>query len=307
VILEDGERLPGQATLAADGAFSRVRNALVRSVDFNYSQHFLTHRYKELSIPPAEGDKVGWRLTPHDALHIWPRGTFMLIGLPNVDGSFTMTLFAPKETFAALTTPAEVTAFFEREFADAVPLMPTLTDDFFANPTGALVTIRCSPWDGRGPTVLLGDAAHAIVPFFGQGMNCALEDVRVLGDMLDEEGTSSPVPWASLLHRFSEARVPDAHAIADMAVENYVEMRDTTAKDSFGILHQLEHELTRRFGADRFLGRYERVSFTNQPYRTAQAAGKSNHALLVEIAQGATSLDEIDWAHAEKVLDAASA
>src|SRR5690606_29029689 len=220
-------RIEADIIFGADGAFSAVRAAMQITDRFDYSQSYLAHGYKELHIPPAAdipggghgaGGRDGFAVEPN-ALHIWPRGGSMMIALPNADRSFTCTLFWPFEgahAFSAIdpSDPEAVRAFFARHYPDAPPLMPTLVEDYQRNPTSSLVTIRCAPWNHRDQALLLGDAAHAIVPFFGQGMNAAFEDVRILAEMLERS-----LDFGTVLPAFSDARKPHADAIADMALE----------------------------------------------------------------------------------------
>ncbi|MHC5025004.1 MAG: FAD-dependent oxidoreductase, partial [Planctomycetota bacterium] len=208
--------------IGADGAFSAVRAELQRTDRFDYSQSYLEHGYKELTIPRVDG---GGFALEENALHIWPRGGFMMIALPNRDGSFTCTLFWPftgPHGFDRLQTPEDITRCFEEQFGDAVPLMPALVEDFQRNPTSSLVTVRCHPWHVGASVVLLGDAAHAIVPFYGQGMNAAFEDCTALDECLARH----PDDRGRALAEFTTLRKPNADAIADMALENFIEMRD---------------------------------------------------------------------------------
>lgn len=258
--------LEADVVIGADGAFSSVRSRMQRTARFNYEQEFLTHGYKELCIPAAEGG--GHRIDPA-GLHIWPRHQFMMIALPNLDGTFTCTLFLPFEgpvSFEKLQSEAEVQSFFAREFPDAVEHLPTLTEDFFGNPTGSLVTVRCSPYHRRR-TAIIGDAAHAVVPFYGQGMNAAFEDCTVLMQILDEMDGD----WDATLSAYSERRKADAHAIADLALYNYLVMRDKVASIGFLWRKKLErvlHGLMPRT----WVPLYSRVTFSNRPYSEARVA-----------------------------------
>src|SRR5580698_8533523 len=214
--------LDSRVVIGCDGSASAIRGEMLKLSRFNLSQQYLDYGYKELTIPAAPGGKHALET---NALHIWPRGNYMLIALPNVDGTFACILFLPFEgpdSFAHLTTDSAVTECFGTRFADALPLMPDLADNFFANPTGAMVTIKCSPWHVEGKALLLGDAAHAIVPFFGQGINCGFEDCTCLLELLDRYGAD----WARVFYEFEAARKINTDAIADMAVSNFVEMRD---------------------------------------------------------------------------------
>jgi kynurenine 3-monooxygenase len=274
--------------LATDGAGSALREALVRAGVARAREEPLAHRYKELSIPPGPG---GAHALDAGALHIWPRGDYMLIALPNTDGSFTATLFLPAEgpeSFAALGDPAALRAFFARAFPDALPLLPRLAQEFFANPTGAMATVHCAPWHAGGQVLLLGDAAHAIVPFHGQGMNCAFEDCAAFDALLDlhEE-------WAPLFAQFERERRPNAEAIAQMALENYVEMRDSVRSPRFQLQKALSLELERRF-PDRFVPRYSMVMFHHEiGYAQALERGARQQQILDALT--AESLQATDW------------
>lgn len=270
------------AVFGTDGAFSKVRSFLMRRKRFNYEQAFLDHGYKELCIPAAEDG--GWRIA-NNALHIWPRKSFMLIALPNLDGSFTCTLFLSfegEESFEKLQTREAVQAFFEREFADAVPLMPDLIDDFFENPTDALVTIRCFPWAYEDKFLMMGDASHAIVPFYGQGMNSGFEDCRVFNDVLNEQ-ISENVEWRKVFREYEDRRKPDADAIADLALRNFIEMRDSVADPRFLIRKQLEKKLMARFPED-FTPTYSLVTFTeNVRYSDALKRADAQNELFRDL------------------------
>jgi kynurenine 3-monooxygenase len=277
--------------IGTDGAASAVRLSLMQATRMNYSQEYLEHGYKELTIPPAADGS--FRLEPN-ALHIWPRGGFMMIALPNLDRSFTCTLFLPfhgSPGFDQLASPADVTAFFGATFPDAVPLLPDLTDEFFRNPTGGLVTVRCAPWHLGGQVLLLGDAAHAIVPFFGQGMNCAFEDCEVLLGLFDRFGGN----WEDIFPRFFDERKPNADAIAQLALDNFIEMRDTSADPRFALKRQLEHLLEERYPGQ-FFSKYSMVSFHRFPYTAALERGKAQDEILMEVCSRANSLAEIDVA-----------
>ncbi len=261
--------------LGADGAFSAVRTRLQKNDRFELSQSYLAHAYKELHIPPSPDG--GFALEPH-ALHIWPRKSAMMIALPNTDRSFTATLFWPFEgdhSFANLTSADGVRAFFASQYPDALPLLPTLAEDFLRNPTSSLVTIRCSPWHHAGRVMVLGDAAHAIVPFYGQGMNCAFEDVTAFLDTLEKHGGD----FAKTLPEVERLRKPHADAIADMALENFVEMRDKVGSPAFLARKKAEHALHELF-PDRCTPQYNLVSFSTTPYAQAQAQGRRMDALL---------------------------
>lgn len=267
VFESEGRTVQPEADLiiGADGAFSAVRGFMQKTERFNYSQSYLEHGYKELHIPPtAAGD---FAMEPN-ALHIWPRGGFMMIALPNADRSFTCTLFWPfrgERSFEAIQTRSEILPFFERWFGDAIPLMPTLEDDFENNPTSSLVTVRCSPWVYRDRVVLLGDAAHAIVPFYGQGMNAAFEDCSELARCLEAHDHD----FAAALGAYDRIRKPNADAIADMALHNFIEMRDHVASPWFLAMKRFERFLHRAI-PDQFTPLYNMVSFSTIPYAEAR-------------------------------------
>jgi len=276
--------LEGDLIVGADGAFSAVRDTLRVMDRFDFSQSYLGHGYKELEIPPAEKCAMdpkkhdGFAMDPN-ALHIWPRGGEMMIALPNADRTFTCTLFWDHDDLHALDTDAKVGDKFARVYPDVPALMPALLDDYRRNPVSSLVTVRCSPWN-RGKVTLLGDAAHAIVPFFGQGMNAAFEDCRVLAEMLEEHGSGSV---EGALARFAKAREPNANAIADMALENFIEMRDKVADPAFLFRKRVDAALT-RIDPEGHTPRYNLVSFTNTPYAEAKRDGDRVIAVAERIA-----------------------
>jgi len=264
--------------VGADGAYSAVRAAMQKNERFNYSQDFLGHGYKELHIPPvvgsaaATGPHAPFAMEPN-ALHIWPRGESMMIALPNPDGSFTCTLFwrhdGAGSSFAAIKTGDDALAHFRKVYPDAVPLMPTLAEDFARNPVGTMVTVRCAPWS-RGRVTLVGDAAHAVVPFYGQGANASFEDCEALVDAL-----ASSASIGEALCAYEGARVANANAIADMALRNFIEMRDLTGRRSFKWKKKIEHALNRLMPAT-FVPLYDLVSFSTVPYAEAKARGAAN-------------------------------
>ncbi|NKB60316.1 MAG: NAD(P)-binding protein [Alphaproteobacteria bacterium] len=296
----DGGRrdVPCGVVIGADGGGSAVREAVVTATNGAQDEDILGHGYKELTIPP--GTNGGFRME-ENALHIWPRGGFMLIALPNPNGSFTATLFLShegKESFAALQTDTEVEAFFNRHFPDAAPLIADLTSSFFANPTGMLGTVRCFPWHHEGKAVVMGDAAHAIVPFHGQGMNAGFEDYVALDGCIARFGTD----WNAVFAVFEEGRKPDADAIADMALENYIEMRDTVRDPKFLLKKELSWKLEERY-PDRFIPRYSMVMFHLLPYAEAYRRGKLQAAILDELTESAGSLDEVDFDRAAILIE----
>jgi kynurenine 3-monooxygenase len=253
------------AIIGVDGAFSAARQAMQRKLNhFVYDESYLAHGYKELTIPP--GQDGAWRMEK-EALHIWPRKSFMMIALPNPDGSFTCTLFwefAGPRSFETTKTDDDVRRFFDEEFPDAVPLMPTLLEDFRENPTGSLVTIRCTPWSYKDKVALLGDAAHAVVPFYGQGMNAAFEDCVVLDECLAEFPDDREHAFAEYFVRRKE----NTDALADLALHNFIEMRDKTASKAFRAKKSLDH-LLEGLLPGLYLPLYTMVTFTRLPYATA--------------------------------------
>ena len=281
---------------AADGAGSNIRRSFDGTGTFGGVENMLSHGYKELAIPA--GPDGSYQLDPN-ALHIWPRGGFMLIALPNPGGDFTLTLFLPNEgpgSFAELVDESSVIAFFDEHFADAAPLIPNLVDDMLNHPLGILGTVRCRHWHDRGNVLLLGDAAHAIVPFHGQGMNLAFEDCVLLDHIVNELGSD----WANVFARFEAEQLANANAIADMALDNYVEMRDTVRDPKFALRKELAFELERRL-PDHFIPRYSMVMFHEDiPYLTAQRRGEVQKALLEEFTADAATLADVD-------IDAAAA
>ena len=294
------ESVPLTPCIGADGAGSVLRKALMELPRYASSEEMLTHGYKELSILPGS---LGRHRMEAGALHIWPRGGYMLIALPNHDGTFTVTLFLPYEgrpSFASLATPAAVRRFFNDEFADVAPLIHQLEDDFFDNPTGALGTVRCRPWHLDGRALLLGDAAHAIVPFHGQGMNCAFEDCLELDQCLEAHGGD----WEQAFAAFSARRKPNADAIADMALENYVEMRDSVRDPEFLLQQQVAFELERRY-PQRFARRYGLVMFRDDvPYAEAQRRGRIQQELLAELTRGLDDAAAVDYDRAGRLIAA---
>jgi kynurenine 3-monooxygenase len=284
--------------IGADGGGSVVRTAIAGRRKGCVDEQRLGHGYKELTIPP--GPDGAFKLEKN-ALHIWPRGGFMLIALPNIDGGFTATLFLPNDgpqSFAALRTEAQVAAFFDTHFADAVPLIENLTGGFFDNPVGMLGTIRCDRWHHGGDALIMGDAAHAIVPFHGQGMNAGFEDCMALDLCLDELGDD----WQGVFAAFEKRQKPNANAIADMALENYVEMRDSVLDAKFRLKKEIAWKLEALY-PDHFIPRYSMVMFHLLPYSDAHARGKIQAHILDELAQTAQTADDIDLDLAKKLIE----
>jgi kynurenine 3-monooxygenase len=276
---EKGETVVDKAdvVLGTDGAFSALRDAMQRTPRFNFSQNYENYGYKELEIVPnADGDFQ----MDKNSLHIWPRQSFMMIALPNPGGNFTCTLFMPfdgKPGIDDLKTPEQIQDFFNTYFPDAVPMMPGLVDDYQQNPTGMLTTMRCYPWV-KGNNALMGDSAHAIVPFYGQGMNCSFEDCVVLDECIEELGGD----WTSVLDAYQKLRKPNADAIANLALQNFVEMRDLVGSDAFLHKKKVEHMLSEKH-ADLFVSQYERVTFSTRDYAEALAYGEMNDRVLESI------------------------
>lgn len=274
------ETIYARAFFGADGAYSAVRNSLMKTERFNYQQHFIEHGYKELTILP--GKNGDWQLDPK-GLHIWPRKSFMLIALPNPDKSFTCTLFFPFAgplSFQKLKRKADVQVFFEEYFPDVIGFMPDYQEQFFQNITSSLVTIKCFPWS-LGNFCLIGDAAHAIVPFFGQGMNCGFEDCSIFDSLISDQ-----ISWEELFQQFQTIRKPDADAISELAMANFVEMRDKVADPRFLIRKQVEARLHALF-PEYWQPLYTLVSFTHTPYHLALQKGKAQEKVMNELeAQG---------------------
>jgi kynurenine 3-monooxygenase len=278
---EEGQskEVKGDFLFGADGAFSAVRSVMQRTDRFSYSQEYIEHGYKELEIPAGPNGEF---LLEKNALHIWPRGSYMLIALPNPDASFTCTLFFPMDgdpSFASLDTTAKARAFFEKEFGDALNLMPNFDKDWEENPDSSLVIIRCYPWTRKGKVALIGDASHAIVPFYGQGMNAGFEDCFVLDRLMDEYGDD----WSGLFEAYEKERKPDGDAIADLAMRNFVEMRDLTGDADFLLQKKIEGRFSERY-PDKWTPLYSLVTFSPEVrYSEALALGKRQDALMAEI------------------------
>ncbi|MFI9551856.1 FAD-dependent oxidoreductase [Nonomuraea endophytica] len=271
----DGQEEKAAVVLGADGAGSAVRARLAEHAGLRERTDFLGHGYKELTIPARDGE---FAMDP-GALHIWPRGTSMMIALPNPDHSFTCTLFWPDEDFDALASPEAVARHFGEVYPDAVPLIPDLVDDFAANPVGRLGTVRAVPWQAGGRVGLIGDAAHAIVPFYGQGANCAFEDVVVLDRCLDETGDD----WSRALPSFERQRRADTEAIAEMALANFVEMRDKVASPVYRLARRAEHALQEALPG-RYVSRYELISFSTVPYARVRRRVRRQQQVLGTLA-----------------------
>jgi kynurenine 3-monooxygenase len=287
-----GHKTDFDIIFGADGAGSEIRTNFQRGGlrIFNYSQEFLEHGYKELEIP---SNMDGSYKIENDVLHIWPRGEYMMIALPNRDGSFTCTLFMPYEGengFDSLDDKEKVQKFFEEQFPDAIQYMPSLLEDFFENPTAPLATVKCYPWVRGGEAALLGDAAHAVVPFYGQGMNASFEDVAVLDDLIGDDRNPN---WRILFDHYQKERKLNADAIAELAIDNYMEMRSYVADPIFQIKRQVELALESRYND--FNSKYSLVTFEYEvPYAKAKALGERQDEYLMDICRDVkewTSLD----------------
>ena len=291
--------VPMRPLLATDGAGSAVRRAMSARKQIQAAEIDLEHGYKELSIPA--GPRARFRMA-NDALHIWPRGNFMLIALPNADGSFTATLFLPKlgpVSFASLRDAGDVDEFLTRNFPDARELMPNALAEFSAHPLGFLGTVTAQPWHVRDQATLLGDAAHAMVPFHGQGMNCCFEDCIEF-----DACAARHASWEDVFAEFGAARKPNTDAIAAMALENYLEMRESVAEPKFQLQQALSLELERRFPRH-FIPRYSMVMFHHEiPYLSAQQRGAAQSQILSDLTRGTVnSLSEVDFACAEREIN----
>lgn len=283
---------------AADGAFSAVRNRMLKTDRFDYHQFYLDHAYKELVIPPKED---GTWMIDKNSLHIWPRKSFMLIALPNLDGSFTVTLFLAWEgeySFENLNTDENIKDFFETHFADALAVMPTLVEDFKENPASSLAVVKCYPWVKNNKVALIGDAAHAIVPFYGQGMIAGFEDCTVLEELMEEHGDD----WDNILEAYQVSRKPDGDAIANLALKNFIEMRDKVGDEEFLHRKHVEKLLMDQFPG-KYVSQYSMVSFSHTRYSIAWEKGNKQEELIKRIMQIDGLEDRIQDADVrEKVL-----
>lgn len=262
----------------ADGAFSRIRHRMQRQNMFNYSQEFLNSGYKELNIPP---NSDGTHKLDKNSFHIWPRGEYMLIALPNLDGSFTCTLFMPFEgenSFASLKDRKSVEAFFEKNLPDTIDVIPKLTEDFFKNPTSTLVTMKCFPWTYEDKVALIGDACHAIVPFYGQGMNAGFEDITILYEFMQKHGDD----WKTIFSEYEKSRKPNADAIAELSYRNFMEMSSKTADEKFLLQKKIEKRFAEKY-PEKWLPLYDRVTFSHRPYSEALAIGNHQNELMEEV------------------------
>lgn len=292
------ESLDYNLVFGTDGAFSAIRSTMQRTDRFDYEQKYLAHGYKELSIKPnADGSFK----MDKNALHIWPRKKFMLIALPNQDGSFTCTLFLSFEgeiSFEKLKSEADVQVFFKEYFPDALELMPHLNEEFFGNPTSSLVTVKCAPWSYGGKYLLLGDAAHAIVPFYGQGMNAGFEDCYLLDEMWEED----PEKWPTIIEEFGKTRKPDGDAIADLALHNFIEMRDLVADEQFLLQKKIEKAIQKKH-PEEYKPLYSLVTFSDVPYSEAWNKGQMHNRYFQQREDLAEIAMKIDRNEADDILE----
>jgi kynurenine 3-monooxygenase len=289
--------LASAVTIGCDGSASALRAEMLKLNRFNFSQQYLDYGYKELTIPAGLERE---HLLDSNALHIWPRGNYMLIALPNTDGSFACILFLPfagADSFASLVGYSDVLEFFQSRFPDALALMPQLADNYFSNPTGAMVTIKCSPWQAEGKVLMLGDAAHAIVPFFGQGINCGFEDCTSLVELVDRHGAD----WSRIFEEFEAARKINTDAIADMAVENFVEMRDRVGDPRFLFRKKVELALAAKY-PHLFVPKYAMVTFHRIPYSIALSRGMIQDRMLSELCDPIERVEDLDWDLADRLI-----
>jgi kynurenine 3-monooxygenase len=289
--------LPAELTIACDGSASAIRTEMLRLNRFNFSQKYLDYGYKELTIPAGPDGKHALET---NALHIWPRGHYMLIALPNIDETFGCILFLPfegRDSFSRLDDASAVREFFETRFPDVIPLMPDLVRNFVENPTGSMVTIKCSPWHVGERSLLLGDAAHAIVPFFGQGINCGFEDCTILLELIDRYGAD----WERVFSEFEQTRKENTDAIADLAVENFVEMRDLVADPRFLFRKKVELALEAKYPS-RFVPKYSMVTFHRVPYSVALQRGRRQERILQELCDGIEKVEDLNWQRADQLI-----
>ena len=283
--------------IGCDGSASILRKSIVEKADIQYVKKPLGHGYKELTIPPMKSGK--FQIEPN-ALHIWPRGNHMLIALPNNDCSFTCTLFFPmigKTSFETVKTEKDIFDLFQSQFPDAIKLIPNLVEDFQKNPTGDLASVYCKPWHLGGKALLIGDAAHAVAPFFGQGMNASFQDCSTLAKLIGQNEND----WNTIFNAFSSTQVENGHAIADMALENYLEMRDHVNDPEYKKRRNMELKLERMF-PDQFIPRYSMVSFHQIPYAEVYQRGEKQFKIISDVLKADPSGQSIDKAMVEKML-----
>jgi kynurenine 3-monooxygenase len=297
-LTQTNHTITGDTVIGTDGSASAIRMEFLKSGFFNFSQQYENYGYKELTIPAAENK--GFRIEKN-ALHIWPRGSYMMIALPNEDGDFTCTLFMQHDKaepcLNQLQTKDQLTDFFKKVFPDAVEHMPTLLDDFFANPTGNLLTVKCFPWHVNSKALLMGDAAHAVVPFFGQGMNCCFEDCYNFDLLVEKHGNN----WSAIFEEFGNLRKQNTDAIADLAVENFVEMRDLVANPTFMLKKKADVLLEEKY-PDYFISKYAMVTFHRFPYAVAKQRGQIQDKILMELCSKITTIEELNLEDAITII-----
>ena len=289
--------LPFNRVIGCDGSASILRKSIVEKADIQYVKKPLGHGYKELTIPPLKSGK--FRIEPN-ALHIWPRGNHMLIALPNNDCSFTCTLFFPMTgatSFETVKTEKDILDLFQSQFHDAIKLIPNLVEDFQKNSTGDLASVYCKPWHLGDKALLIGDAAHAVVPFFGQGMNASFQDCSTLAKLMGQNKND----WKTIFNTFSSVQVENGHAIADMAIENYLEMRDHVNDTEYKKRRNVELKLERMFPGQ-FIPRYSMVSFHQIPYAEVYQRGEKQFKIIGDVLKADPSGQSIDKAMVEKML-----
>ena len=302
----ENKKIRSNVLIGADGAYSVVRTSMQKQVRFDYSQQYISHGYKELTIPAT---KSGEFAMDPNALHIWPRGNFMLIALPNPDKTFTCTLFLPfkstKICFDKINDKKDVEGIFKNYFDDAFKLMPGLIEEFFQNPTSALINIECFPWV-QNKTLLIGDASHAMVPFYGQGMNCGFEDCSILDSLIQKLGTNA---WELVFAKFQKIRKPDTDAICQLALENFVEMRDVVSDPRFLLRKKIESRLHQMYPKE-WIPLYTMVTFSDMPYSEAYAQGKLQAAIMDKVMEDpliTQNWDKLDYEDIVNKMEAAKA
>ncbi|EOZ91996.1 Kynurenine 3-monooxygenase [Indibacter alkaliphilus LW1] len=293
------QKIHSEVIIGSDGAYSALRNAMLKQVRFDYKQEYISHGYKELTIPATESGEFA--MDPN-ALHIWPRGSFMLIALPNPDKSFTCTLFLPFEgkrvCFENIRDEKDVEGVFKTYFDDAFELMPNLSKEYFTNPTAALINIECFPWM-QGKSLLIGDASHAMVPFYGQGMNCGFEDCYILDKLINKFGTNA---WELVFAKFQKVRKPDTDAICQLAMENFEEMKNAVSDPKFQIRKKIEAKLHNLYPLD-WIPLYTMVTFSDMPYSEAYAQGKLQESIMDRVMADPLITQNWDKLDYEDIID----
>lgn len=290
-------RVAVNVVIATDGSTSAIRKAMQAMESFNFQQSYLDHGYKEITIPAAQNQKIDLE---KNVLHVWPRIQYMLNGFPNLDGSTTCVLFAPFEGengLNGINSKEKVIDLFQHQFPDIFDLIPNLAQTYLASKTGRLTTIKCHPWHFENKALLIGDAAHAIVPFHGQGMNCAFEDCVYLNQCIDKYGTD----WQSVFQEFEKQRKINTDAIADLSLQNYTELRDHIADHKFLLKKKIEALLSEKY-PEHFIPKFSMVCFSSIPYSIAQKKGAIQETIIEELAQTINDIQEIDWTRAKQLI-----